>query len=115
MGCGESENILKKDPETIFDDPKLDRAFGCVVGAFCGDAAGGPLEFSPVFNDEAIKNAIEMKGGGKLHLGPGQITDDSELSLCLAWGLFHSKTVLDLEKIAFWYRSWLDSPPFGKT
>jgi len=28
-----------------------------------------------------------MPGGGYFNVGPGQVTDDSELSMCLLWAL----------------------------
>ena len=30
---------------------------------------------------------MRMPGGGPFRLAPGQITDDSELAMCLMWGL----------------------------
>ncbi len=30
---------------------------------------------------------MTMPGGGPFELGPGQITDDSEMAMCLMWGL----------------------------
>lgn len=113
MGCSQENDTGKKESGAPLDDAEFDRVFGCVAGAFCGDAAGGPLEFIPMFDETTLNNALEMKGGGKMKLGPGQITDDSELALCLAWGLYETKPVLNLENIAIRYRSWLDSPPFG--
>lgn len=61
-----------------------------------------------------------MMGGGLLTLGPGQITDDSEMSMCLMWAIIESnkdkqegeEKELNTDLIAKWYKNWLDSKPF---
>lgn len=47
-------------------------------------------------------------------VGPGQITDDSELALCLAQALKHhpASGPIPLDDIAVWYGKWLNSLPF---
>ncbi|CAI5498198.1 unnamed protein product [Closterium sp. Naga37s-1] len=65
----------------------LSRATGAIVGAFAGDAAGAVLEFGGVVTAVAARRAMTMPGGGVFRVGPGQITDDSELALCLARAL----------------------------
>ncbi len=58
---------------------------GCVLGAFIGDAAGAILEFMDYrkITDELVRKAMKLCGGGALKVGPGQITDDSEMAMCL--------------------------------
>ncbi len=55
-----------------------------IVGALVGDAAGAPLEFhrGPLTSAK-IDSALKMSGGGHWGVGPGQITDDGELTLSL--------------------------------
>lgn len=58
-----------------------------------------------------------MKGGGTHGVGAGQITDDSEMGLCLMWGLVASEkedgiATMDLMKICECYKLWLKSHPF---
>ncbi len=66
----------------------LDAAKGCVVGAFCGDAVGGYLEFwSGKITPDLVNKAFTLPGGGVHRLEKGQITDDSELAMCLAHGI----------------------------
>jgi ADP-ribosylglycohydrolase len=66
----------------------LDRAMGCIVGAFCGDAIGAPLEFRvDKSTEELIDKAMKMKLKGTHRILPGQITDDSELALWQLHGL----------------------------
>ena len=82
-------------PEQIY----LSRAFGSIIGAFIGDAAGAPLEFLNIEmrhdKIQKINDALEFNGGGLMHVGKGQITDDSEMAMCLLHGL----TPGDSEKI----------------
>ena len=44
-----------------------------------------------VISEEDMDYIMEMHGGG-VHgkLGAGQVTDDSELAMCLMWGLIKS-------------------------
>ena len=91
---------------------KYAAAKGCLLGALAGDAAGATLEFlgrAPTTED--VTWAMSMPGGGDLRVAPGQITDDGELTLCLARALTESKT-FDLEKIARNYAKWIESRPF---
>ena len=67
-----------------------DRAYGCLLGAFCGDALGSFLEFTTYNSDQVMDECMLMPGGGPFNLGSGQITDDSELALCLMQGLINS-------------------------
>jgi ADP-ribosyl-[dinitrogen reductase] hydrolase len=63
------------------------RALGAYLGLAVGDALGAPVEFLTA-REIAHRGAHrEMTGGGWLKLKPGQITDDTEMSLCLgrAW------------------------------
>ena len=116
MGCEpteQQENDVSVQREQ--QDVGYDRALGAIVGAFCGDAAGGPLEFQQNPSPEAVERGLSMQGKGRWGLGPGQITDDSELALALAKGLAESKATLDLNIIVKWYGKWMASPPFGKT
>jgi len=66
---------------------KANRGIGCIIGAFCGDALGAPLEFLKKVSGEQIELAMKYQLPGELKLASGQITDDSELSLCLLQGL----------------------------
>ena len=34
-----------------------------------------------------MDKCMEMNGGGMFNVGPGQVTDDSELASCLMWGI----------------------------
>lgn len=87
----------------------LSRARGAFIGLAIGDALGAPVEF---MTRGEIKDKYgvlkEMVGGGWLRLKPGQVTDDTEMSLCLAraiskaggWSLKDSA-----DNLAGWLRS----------
>lgn len=94
------------------DECIYDVALGSLLGACIGDAAGATLEFighKP--NEDEVADAIGLNGGGIRALAPGQITDDGELSICLAQALASSKN-FDLEIIAQHYANWIRSKPF---
>ena len=64
---------------------------------------------------------MRMPGGGPFKLAPGQITDDSELAMCLMWGLTYGNQSKNAEAnsyvfpnptIAFFYANWIASNPF---
>lgn len=54
-----------------------------MLGAFISDAAGAPRECQRGdCPDELIEHAMSLPGGGFTDLAPGQITDDTEMSMC---------------------------------
>ncbi|CDW91870.1 UNKNOWN [Stylonychia lemnae] len=85
---------------------------GCIMGAFIGDAAGAFLEFKRSVTDFEVEQAMELRGGGPHRIAPGQITDDSEMALCIFHGLLNSKGALNLDNIAGMYFKWILSGPF---
>ena len=91
----------------------LAAAQGAVVGAFVGDASGAPLEFKPQPTPEQVAEALTMPGGGVWNVGPGQVTDDSEMALCLLRGLEQgAPPSLPEEAIARAYSDWYNTGPF---
>jgi ADP-ribosylglycohydrolase len=89
-------------------------------GALIGDACGATLEFCPTeITEEMALHALTMPGGGKLRVGPGQITDDGELSLAL-WCVLRTSELKDnypIFNVARAYAAWYNSMPFdiGRT
>lgn len=86
------------------------RALGAYLGLAVGDTLGAPVEFLTAREISAQGGHREMTGGGWLKLKPGQITDDTEMSLCLgrAWimqGSWDAKTAADQ------FVDWLKSHP----
>ncbi len=86
-----------------------------IIGALIGDAAGAPLEFyGEDITDIIAYNATKMPGGGKLRIGPGQITDDGELTLTL-WRVLRTVDPHDgfpADFILKHYADWYNSAPF---
>ena len=54
------------------------------MGAFIGDSVGSLYEFKQgTFDKRQVDYALQMPGGGPHDIAPGQITDDSEMAMCL--------------------------------
>lgn len=89
-----------------------ERAQGVLVGLGVGDALGGPLEFmaSEQITIQYGGPVSQMIGGGWLHLDPGQITDDTQMALCLARSLAECRDY-KREDVLSRYLDWLSSGP----
>ena len=87
------------------------RARGAFLGLAVGDALGAPVEF---MTRGEIKDKYgvlkEMVGGGWLRLKPGQVTDDTEMSLCIARAIARAGG-WSLTGIADNLAGWLKSKP----
>lgn len=69
----------------------LGRARGAFLGVAVGDALGATTEFmTPAEIRAQFRVHRHIVGGGWLHLKPGRVTDDTEMSLCLARALLRS-------------------------
>lgn len=65
-------------------DTLLDRALGAYLGFAVGDALGASVEFMTSGEiAERYGKHCRMVGGGWLELAPGQVTDDTEMTLCV--------------------------------
>src|SRR4051794_6998684 len=89
-----------------------DRYQGCLLGLACGDALGGPVEFK---SREWIAGRYpeglhDFVGGGWLSLAPGEITDDTQLTLAIARSLAVGGP-LDMENVAAHFLEWHHSRP----
>ena len=91
-----------------------------ILGACIGDAAGATLEFyGKDISENIALSAMKMPGGGKLGVGPGQITDDGELTLSL-WSAIHTRNPshgFPFDSVIKSYAVWYESCPFdmGRT
>lgn len=93
----------------------VDHVKGAFLGCLVGDAAGGTLEFlHEELTPAILHNAMNMKGGGRLKLGPGQITDDGETSVCLMQALLSNDPAYGFPTQAVFsnYHRWYMSMPF---
>lgn len=71
----------------------FDRAAGSICGAFTADSCGSYVEFSKRrIRENVMIETMQMMGGGSAwaRIGPGQVTDDSELAQCLMHALIQS-------------------------
>ena len=86
----EKEVIQRKIFEEGFDDIKMDRAVGSVLGMPLGDSLGAPMEFSAIrYGSDELQDMGQediWKGKRYNHFGlrPGQWTDDASMGLCIA-------------------------------
>lgn len=93
-----------------------------MLGSFVGDAAGATLElYGNTITEEMALKAMKMPGGGYFAVGPGQITDDGELTLTiwntLCAGKYNPADGYPIRKIIIAYFTWYNSKPFdiGRT
>ena len=83
-----SSGGVAEEKDFANSEANLDRAMGCIVGAFCGDAIGAPVEFSKsTIPDSTLKKVMDMNMTAMHNLVPGQITDDSEMAISLLHAL----------------------------
>ena len=87
------------------------RCRAALLGMAVGDALGAPVEFMTAGEIRAKYGQLrEIVGGGWLRLKPGQVTDDTEMSLCIARALCRAGG-WDLVGIAGQFAAWLKTRP----
>ena len=87
------------------------KVLGSLLGVAIGDALGGPLEFMTAEEIQAQHGTVrEMIGGGWLNLAPGEITDDTQMTLCVAEGIVKNPQYPFVE-IGKKFVEWYDSNP----
>ncbi|MEY4531278.1 MAG: hypothetical protein RLZZ156_1999 [Deinococcota bacterium] len=84
----------------------LNQAKGCLLGLAIGDALGATNEFKT--RDSIQENVRDLIGGGWLHLKAGEITDDTEMTLCILEAYANGYT---LEAVAQNFLTWLNAKP----
>lgn len=90
---------------------RYDRALGAYLGFAVGDALGATVEFMTPREIQAQYGIhCRMIGGGWLKLRPGQVTDDTEMSLCLGRALIRHGG-LDLHAVCEEFTAWLKTGP----
>jgi ADP-ribosyl-[dinitrogen reductase] hydrolase len=89
----------------------LDRALGAYLAFAVGDALGATVEFMTPGEIAATYGVhSRMIGGGWLKLKPGQVTDDTEMALCVGRSLIACGRV-DARALADEFVAWLRRPP----
>lgn len=88
-----------------------ERARAAFLGLAVGDALGAGLEFMTPGEIRAKHGTVrEIIGGGWLRLKPGQITDDTEMSICIARAIDKAGG-WSLQGIAEHFAAWLKTGP----
>lgn len=87
------------------------RALGAYLGFAIGDALGATVEFMTK-GEIGTKYGVHRKmiGGGWLHLAPGQITDDTDMSMALGRSLVRKRD-FDAKDICDEFAAWLKTGP----
>jgi ADP-ribosyl-[dinitrogen reductase] hydrolase len=89
----------------------LARARGAYLGLAIGDALGATVEFMTAGEIRAQYGVHEhLSGGGWLRLKPGQVTDDTQMSLAMGEAILETGH-WDLYAIADHWLTWLKSKP----
>lgn len=87
------------------------RARAAFLGLALGDALGATTEFmTPLEIQNQFKVHRAIVGGGWLHLKPGRVTDDTEMSLCVARAIVAHQG-WNLGAIADNFVSWMRGKP----
>lgn len=92
-------------------DSLLDKAKAAYLGLAAGDALGATVEFmTPGEISAQLGIHQEITGGGWLKLKPGQITDDTGMSLALGDSILSCESI-DSVSIAEAFSLWMKSKP----
>ena len=89
----------------------MQRLIGAFVGAAVGDALGAPFEFgaaggySARFPESVIGGTGEMIGGGHFNWGPGEFTDDTQMSIALGESLI-ARNGFDADDVWLRFQAW---------
>ena len=89
----------------------LERVRGAYLGLAIGDSLGAPAEFlTPSEIAQTYGVLDRLTGGGWLHLKPGQVTDDTQMSLALGDAIL-AAGCFKLSIVAEHFLAWLQSKP----
>lgn len=91
--------------------PLLDRGIAAYLGLAIGDALGATVEFMTPREIRARHRVhTELSGGGWLRLKPGQVTDDTTMSLALGEAILAAGGV-DAASAASAFDAWMRAKP----
>lgn len=89
----------------------MDVARGALYGVAVADALGATLEFMSAAEIARRYGTLrEIVGGGWLALRPGQVTDDTEMTLAVAEGIAEQPDA-PVEAVGRRFIEWLDTQP----
>ena len=90
---------------------KLSRFEGAMLGVAVGDALGAPLEFMTAEQIQAKHGTVrDMIGGGWLNVEPGEVTDDTHMTLAVAKGIIKCPDD-PVPAIGKYFFDWYDTKP----
>nr|WP_040712520.1 ADP-ribosylglycohydrolase family protein [Paenibacillus curdlanolyticus] len=90
---------------------RLDRIKGGMYGVAVGDALGGTTEFMSAKEVQtAYGYLMEIIGGGVWRLEPGEVTDDTMMTLCVAEGIIE-RPDQPMEAIGERFLAWYRTNP----
>jgi len=93
------------------NDMQKKRIAGALFGVAVGDALGGPVEFMGPEQIAAKYGRLDrMVGGGWLSLVPGEITDDTQMTLCVAEGIVEAPEA-PVEAVGRRFIEWANAGP----
>lgn len=85
---------------------------GGLFGVACGDALGATLEFLP--KNGGFKKygtyLTDIIGGGFMNLKPGEVTDDTDMTIAVAKGILENPKK-PKESIGKYFMEWYDTDP----
>ncbi len=105
------KSVSERTLPTVSRALVYERARAAYLGLAIGDALGATTEFmSPGEIRAKYKVHRKIIGGGWLYLKPGQVTDDTEMSLALGRALLNAGA-WDLSGIADNFLAWMKGKP----
>ena len=92
---------------------RKDKIKGALYGFAIGDAMGATVEF---MTEQEIKNKHQrvdnLIGGGWLHLKPGDVTDDTQMMICIIDAIMECSSVRECMKLIVRnFVKWFNSNP----
>ena len=116
----ENTTILCEFIKNLSDKLDVYKVLSCIFGSFYGDAIGSFCEFRKPSNENYTKIfKDEPAFGKKKGQVKGQVTGDSEMSMCLAYAIMDNpeKEIIDPKYLYFYYGAWTKSNPIdmGRT
>jgi len=109
LTCGLAETV--SECKEVFDMDRYERILGGLFGVACGDALGGTLEF--MSRDEIKRKYGYLKdfiGGGCWDLVPGEVTDDTMMTIAVAEGILDNPDN-PMDDIGKHFIKWYDGKP----
>ncbi len=93
-------------------DAAKDRAVAAFLGLALGDALGATVEFLTPREVAAFHGTHkDIVGGGWLHLKPGRVTDDTEMSLALGRAILDHGGLVSARAAAQAFSAWMSKKP----